>query len=238
MEPMQSQADILAVDDNREILEILRVLLAGEGYRIVTAESGEEALKQLRQQSYDLIILDVMMPGLSGYETCQAIRQQSNAPILFLSARSSDSDKTMGFSSGGDDYLQKPFSYPELLGRVKALLRRYRVYQGKQTAEPEQPEAIQIGQLEIIPRKQQVRLGETEIDLTGTEFSVLHLLASHRQRIFSAQEIFQQVWQEPYYRGASNTVMVHIRNLRRKLEPAPEKPIYIKTAWGRGYYCE
>ena len=238
MEPMQPTAEILAVDDNQEILEILRVLLVGEGYQVKTAMSGEAALTLLREQSFDLIILDVMMPGLSGYETCQAIRQQSNAPILFLSARSSDSDKTMGFSSGGDDYLQKPFSYPELLGRVKALLRRYRVYRGKQSELPGRPEILQIGPLQIIPQKQLVCLDHREIDLTGTEFSLLWLLASHRHRIYSAQELFEEIWQETYYQGASNTVMVHIRNLRRKLEPTPEKPIYIKTAWGRGYYCD
>lgn len=267
---------ILAVDDNPEILEIIQILLSAEGYAVETAANGDDALLLLRENIYDLIILDIMMPGRNGYQTCLEMRKCTNAPILFLSARTKDSDKTLGFSSGGDDYLAKPFSYSELLDRVHALLRRYQVYQGKTqgnlmqtqreccaaTGNPAQSQeytsqlmenpsqahrnapqtrrnpSLHFHHLEIDEENGEVRSHGKLLVLTDTEYAVLLLLVKNRPQIFSASRLYEAVWQEPYYYGANNTVMVHIRNLRRKIEEDAKNPKLIKTIWGRGYYCD
>lgn len=227
---------ILVVDDNPEIREIIRILLTGEGYEITEAADGIRALKELEHCDFDLIILDIMLPSMNGYEVCQKIREQSNAPILFLSARTTDSDKILGFSSGGDDYLAKPFSYSELLGRTKALIRRYHVYQGKEREEIS--DSLSFGSLTIDTTHRQVLLNGQKIELTTTEYEMLNLLAQNRRQIFSAQRLYESVWNEPYYYGANNTVMVHIRNLRQKIEKDPKNPVLIRTAWGKGYFFE
>lgn len=231
------QADILIVDDNPEIREIIQILLSGEGYQVHEAANGHQALTLLRQTSFDLIILDIMMPGLNGYQTCLEIRKISNAPILFLSARTQESDKTLGFSSGGDDYLAKPFSYAELVSRAKALLRRYQVYQGKPTVLT-QTSTITYAQLILKEQTQEVTKNEIPVDLTDTEYSILRLLLTHQGQIFSTEHLYESIWNEPYYYGANNVIMVHIRNLRRKIEDDPKNPTLIKTAWGRGYRCD
>lgn len=245
---------ILAVDDNPEILEIIQILLNAKGYTVETAANGDDALLLLGKNVYDLIILDIMMPGKNGYQTCLEMRKRTNAPILFLSARTKDSDKTLGFSSGADDYLAKPFSYSELLGRVHALLRRYHVYQGKMQI----PESFAATQTSVSQSKSRGTASQTlvfhhlEIDeaggrvrshgrllvLTDTEYAMLLLLVKNRPQVFSASRLYEAVWQEPYYYGANNTVMVHIRNLRRKIEEDAKNPKLIKTIWGRGYYCD
>lgn len=252
---MSETSGILIVDDNSEIREVINILLSGEGYEVSEAGNGAEALEKIQQEEYDLIILDVMMPGLNGYQTCMEIRKNSNAPVLFLSARSQVEDKTMGFSSGGDDYLPKPFSYNELVGRVKALMRRYQVYQGKEQSKAqegerrnrqameqekgiEQEKVIELSGLRIEEKQQRVFRDGVEIELTDMEFSILFLLAENRRQIFSAQRIYESVWQESYYYGASNTVMVHIRNLRNKVEKDPHNPQIIKNIWGKGYRFE
>lgn len=235
----QNAPHILAADDNPEIREIIRILLSGEGYAVTEAKDGPTALEALKAQSFDLIILDIMMPGMNGYETCQKIREISNAPILFLSARTTDSDKILGFSSGGDDYLTKPFSYPELIGRTKALIRRYQVYQGKEhTDTPPDCKILSCHGLTIDTEQELVFLDNRQIDLTNTEYEMLRLLISRRHQIFSARQLYETVWKEPYYYGANNTVMVHIRNLRQKIERDPQNPVLIKTAWGKGYHCD
>jgi Response regulators consisting of a CheY-like receiver domain and a winged-helix DNA-binding domain len=233
---------ILIVDDNLEIREIIHVLLGGEGFEIEEAGDGTEALDAIRKNSFDLIILDIMMPGLNGYQTCLEIRKLSNAPILFLSARTKESDKTLGFSSGGDDYLEKPFSYNELISRSKALIRRYQVYKGKDTREenpvPGKSEPVKYHYLEIDEAKEQVRRDGKTLELTDTEYAVLLLLVKNRRQIFSAERLYEAVWDEPYYYGANNTVTVHIRNLRLKIEKDPKNPLLIKTVWGKGYRCD
>ena len=232
----QSAPRILIVDDNPEIREILQILLGGEGFQITEAADRCPALKELESCYFDLIILDVMMPEMNGYETCLNIRAKSNAPILFLSARTTDSDKLLGFSSGGDDYLEKPFSYPELIGRAKALIRRYHVYQGKEETKPSS--ILEFGSLTIDMAGELVCLSGRQIELTTTEYEMLKLLAQNPHQIFSAQRLYEAIWNEPYYYGANNTVMVHIRNLRLKIEKDPKNPLYIKTAWGKGYHFE
>lgn len=226
---------ILFADDDPEIREVLRLLLTGEGYEVEEASSGSEAIRLL-DDTVDLIILDVMMPGMDGYAACAEIRKRSAAPIFFLTAKSQDSDKTLGFSMGGDDYLVKPFSYSELISRVKALLRRYYVYGSKQD---EETDIIRCcGNIEIDPNQCMVRQNGEEVRLTDTEYRILFLLASHRKKVFSVQNIYESIWKEPYFYGSNNTVMVHIRNIRRKLGDDTQNSRTIQTVWGRGYRIE
>ncbi len=229
---MADNKRILLADDDADIREVGRVLLEGEGYEVVEAVDGNEAVT-LASPEIDLYILDIMMPGKSGYQACREIRAVSSAPILFLTARSQDSDKAMGFSSGADDYLAKPFSYTELLARVKALLRRYYVYKGK----PEENESgvITIKDMVIDPDSMSVEIAGRPVQLTDIEFRLLLTMASNRKKVFSAQELYEKIWNEPYFYACNNTVMVHIRNLRRKIEPDANDPRYVKTVWGKGY---
>lgn len=230
---------ILIADDNPEIREIVNVLLTSEGHEILEAKDGEEAI-HLVDESIDLIILDIMMPKMNGYQSCVEIRKFCNAPILFLSAKGQDSDKTLGFSSGGDDYLAKPFSYNELTARVKALLRRYQIYKGKDYGNeiPTKKANIIIGDIEVDKEQSRVFIKNKEVTLTDIEYQILLLLVTHRKQIFSAQHLFETIWQEPYYYSANNTIMVHIRNLRKKIESDPQEPKIIRTIWGKGYRCE
>ena len=236
------QTKILVVDDNQEIREILRILLENESYEVTEAGDGAAALLALSAESFDLIILDIMMPHLNGYQTCLKIRESSNAPILFLSAKTKESDKTLGFSSGGDDYLAKPFSYNELVSRAKALIRRYRVYQGKfpqeEPSAPRQEALLSCGKLTIDPGRQLVSRDGIPVELTDTEYEILLLLLSHRGQIFPASQLYEAVWNEPYHYTANNTVMVHIRNLRCKIEEDDTRPSIVKTVWGKGYRCD
>ena len=227
---------ILVVDDEDKIRAIIRKYGEFEGYEIAEAHDGMEAVEICRKEDFDLIILDVMMPGLNGYQTCMEIRKKSNVPILFLSARTQVEDKIMGVSSGGDDYLPKPFSYQELISRVKALVRRYHVYQG--SGRRTQEEKMCSGALEVYPEAGTVWKNGKEISLTDTEFSILCTLMKHRKQIFSVEHLYEAVWEETYYYGAANIVMVHIRNLRSKIEDDPGKPRILRTIWGRGYRCD
>lgn len=229
---MADERLIMIADDDPDIREVVRILLESEGFRIVEAVDGDDAVSKI-DPAIDLYILDVMMPGKSGYQVCRAIRAASTAPILFLSAKSQDGDKSMGFSSGGDDYLPKPFSYTELTARVKALLRRYYVYRGKESEESK--EKIVIRDLVIDRQTCEVRLAGAEVQLTDIEYRMLLLMAENRRKVFSAQNLYESIWNEPYFYSCNNTIMVHIRNLRRKIEPDPDNPQYIKTVWGKGY---
>ena len=223
---------ILIADDDPDIREVIKILLESEGFRVVEAVDGDDCVKKI-SPGIDLYILDVMMPGKNGYQVCWEIRASSSAPVLFLTAKSQDGDKSMGFSSGGDDYLPKPFSYTELTARVKALIRRYFVYGGKN--ESETGEVIAIRDLEINKDTCEVRISGSEVQLTDIEFRMLLLMAENKRKVFSAQNLYESIWNEPYFYSCNNTIMVHIRNLRRKIEPDPENPIYIKTVWGKGY---
>lgn len=223
---------ILFADDDREIREVVRILLESEGYLVIEAVNGDQAVSMM-DDSVDLVILDMMMPGRSGISACMEIRKNSTVPILFLTAKSQDSDKTMGFSAGGDDYLVKPFSYTELVMRVKAMMRRYCVYRGK---EPEGEEAvIELPGLTINPEANQVMKDGKEVLLTDLEYQILLLLAKNKKKIFTIQNLYESVWGEMYLYNCNNTVMVHIRNLRKKLEDDPQNPQYIKNVWGKGY---
>ena len=226
-----AQYKILVVDDNADIREVLQILLVSEGYQVVLAQSGEEALERM-DDAVDLVILDIMMPGMSGIRVCEKIRQTSNVPILFLTAKSQDGDISLGLRVGADDYLVKPFSHAELTARVQSLLRRYRIYQGKQ--DPEDDWLTQ-GPVRINRQLNEVEKYGKPVDLTELEYRVLLLLASHPGRIFSAQNLYESIWNEPYLYTSNGTVMVHIRKLRVKLEDDPQNPKHIVTVWGKGY---
>lgn len=219
---------ILIADDEPEIREVLRMMLESEGYDIVEACNAQEAVD--RTEGVDLVILDILMPGESGIQACTKIREKSNVPILFLTAKSGEHDKVLGFSAGGDDYLVKPFSYMELLSRVKALIRRYRVYQ---KSEDKAEKMVFYRDLTIDTELQSVTDNGKKISLTEMEYQILLLLVSNPRKIFSVKEIYEQVWKEDFFPSSGNTVMVHIRNIRRKLEKEGEP--YIQNVWGRGY---
>jgi two-component system OmpR family response regulator len=233
-------ASILLVEDDADIRGAVRQLLSGENYRIEEAGSGEEGLEKLTPAT-DLIILDIMLPGISGLKTCEQIRQVSNAPVLFLTAKAQESDRLIGLMAGGDDYLPKPFSYAELLGRIKALLRRYRVYRGKnQIGEPEaeKEEILSDGDLQLNLYFNEVKKGGQDCRLSDYEYQILRMMMQHPDRIFSAKMLFEQIWQEPYRYTCANTIMVHIRKIRKKIEEDPQNPKRITTVWGKGYRFE
>ncbi len=226
---------IMIVEDDPDIRDGVRILLAGEGYRILEAENGRQAL-QIFNSDVDLVILDVMMPGMSGLRVCEELRKYSTVPILFLTAKSQESDKLIGLTAGGDDYLAKPFSFAELLARVKALLRRYCVYLGKEKVKaPTETKMLEAAGVRIALDCNRVWVDEQEVDLTETEYKILRLLMQHPERIYPVQLLYEEVWGEPYYYVSNGTVMVHIRNLRMKIEEDPQKPKRILTAWGKGY---
>nr|WP_076333209.1 response regulator transcription factor [Paenibacillus amylolyticus] len=220
---------VLVVDDEPDIRDVIHVYLRNEGYHVIEAANGEEALNMIKTSSVQLVILDVMMPVMDGIKACFKIREVSTIPIIMLSAKEEDIDKITGLTTGADDYMVKPFNPLELLARVKAQLRRQTLI-GK----PESNSLILIKDLVIDTSKHSVKLKEKDIPLTPLEFSILVLLASYPGQVFSSEKIYETVWKEPY--GYSdNTVMVHIRNLREKLELNPREPQYIKTVWGVGY---
>ena len=225
---MQEKQKILVADDEPEIREVLRMMLGSEGYEILEAVNAQEAVE--RAEGMHLVILDVMMPGESGIQACTKIREKTNVPILFLTAKSGEHDKVIGFSAGGDDYLVKPFSYMELLSRVKALIRRYRVYQ---RTEEEEKKLVFYRDITVNQELQTVQVNGQEIALTEMEYQILLLLVSNPRKVFSVKEIYETIWKEVFFPNSGNTVMVHIRNIRRKLEKNGES--YIQNIWGRGY---
>ena len=226
---------IMIVEDDPDIRDGVRILLSGEGYHIIEAENGTRALEVFRPE-VDLVILDIMMPGMSGLRVCEELRKLSTVPILFLTAKSQESDKLLGLTAGGDDYLPKPFSFAELSARVKALLRRYCVYQGKgQTPARAENLTLCSHGVKLALDCNRAWVEGEEIDLTETEYKILRLLMQSPQRIFPVQVIYETVWGEPYFYVSNGTVMVHIRNLRMKVEHNPQNPQRICTVWGKGY---
>lgn len=227
------QISILVVDDEAEIADLLEVHLSAEGYDVVKACTAQQALRLLQERTFELVLLDVMMPGMDGFTACQEIRRRMNIPIIMLSARSEDIDKVVGLSSGADDYLTKPFNRMELIARVKSQLRRY-LYLNTPPARQQEAAILRAEGLEINPTEHGVTLYGQPVTLTHIEFEILHLLAANRGRVFSAEEIFERVWKEKYFQS-NNTVMVHIRKIREKIEENPRTPKFIITVWGVGY---
>jgi DNA-binding response OmpR family regulator len=225
---------ILLVDDDHAIRDLLEVYLKGEGYRILKAANGRDALQALADQEAHLVILDVMMEAMDGIETCVRIRREHRMPILMLSARAEDFDKIHGLTAGADDYMTKPPNPLELIARVKSQLRRYLELNDGRAL---QKDEIVVRDLVINTATREVRTGDRDVTLTPKEFAILELLARNRGVVFSAERIYARVWEEPF-NDSANTVMVHIRKLREKLGDNPRQPRYIKTIWGVGYRLE
>ena len=234
---MEDNASILVVDDDKEIADLVEIYLVNDGYQVLKAEDGETCLRMLSEHpEVRMLILDIMMPGISGLEVCRTIRKTSSIPILLLSAKAEDMDKIVGFGSGADDYLTKPFHPLELLARVKSQMRRYQSL-NVEGAGKESKDEIHIQNLVINKDAHSVKKDGKEISLTPIEFGILYLLASNPDRVFSTDEIFEGVWNEKVYE-VNNTVMVHIRRLREKIEDNSRSPKILKTVWGVGYKIE
>ncbi|OKP98135.1 response regulator transcription factor [Paenibacillus sp. P46E] len=230
------QYSILIIDDEQEIVELIEIYLVNEGYRVLTAFDGTEGLNILNHQKIDLVVLDIMMPGIDGMETCRRIRQTMNLPIIMLSAKSQDMDKILGLGLGADDYLSKPFNPMELIARIKSQLRRY-IILNVPSQQKNEDSVIHIKGLVINKNNHSVSTDHHEINLTPTEYEILLLLASSPGTVFSAEQIFEAIWKEKYYES-NNTIMVHIWRLREKVEKTPKTPHIIETVWGVGYKIE
>ncbi|GGP15528.1 vancomycin resistance response regulator transcription factor, VanR-F/VanR-M family [Oceanobacillus neutriphilus] len=222
---------ILIADDEEEIADLVAIHLEKEGYHVIKAYNGQEAIHAVQTQSIDLLILDVMMPEMDGYEVTRHIREQHNIPIIFLSAKTSDFDKVQGLVIGADDYITKPFAPIELVARVNAQLRRFIKLNHPQK---DNKTNLEFGGLVISLDHHTVTLYDENIELTPKEFDILYLLASHPKKVYSVENIFQQVWGESYFES-NNTVMVHVRTMRKKLKEDKRTNKWIKTVWGVGY---
>ncbi len=231
-----SDYNILIIDDEVAIIELMEIYLSNEGYHIYTAFNGADGLKILQENQIHLVVLDIMMPGMDGLETCQKIRQHNTIPIIMLSSKSEDMDKILGLGIGADDYMVKPFNPMELIARIKSQLRRF-IYFNTSNNKVYDENIINIKGLVINKNNHLVTVFNEEVNLTPTEYAILLLLASHPGTVFSAETIFEKVWQEKYYES-NNTVMVHIWRLREKIEENPKEPKFIETVWGVGYKIE
>lgn len=235
---MEKNASILVVDDDKEIADLVEIYLVNDGYQVLKDSDGEQCLQTLKEHpEVRMLILDIMMPGIDGLEVCREIRKTSNIPILILSAKAEDMDKIVGFGTGADDYLTKPFHPLELLARVKSQMKRYTTIQLGEEQQPASKDEIEIQDLTINKVAHVVKKNGKEVALTPIEFDILYLLASNRDRVFSTDEIFEKVWNEKVYE-VNNTVMVHIRRLREKIEDNSRSPKILKTVWGVGYKIE
>ena len=230
------QETILVVDDNKEIVYSLSELLKYEGYQTIGVYDGMQALDVLEQNRIDLILLDVMMPRLNGLSTLMKLREKHKIPVIILSAKTEESDKVSGLIMGADDYVEKPYNPAELMARVKAHLRRYRAWGGE--SPKEDADRIVNGGLILDKRQRIVEVEGEEVRLTATEYKILELLMEHPGQVFSAEQIYENVWQETAAYTVENTVMVHIRHIREKIEIDTKKPRYVKVVWGIGYKME
>lgn len=224
----ENTIQVLVVDDEPDIRALIKLLLTGKGYLVDEAGTGSAALDRARHNDYDLVILDIMMPEMDGVAACRSLRGFTTAPILFLTAKTQLADKVEAYSSGGDDYLAKPFVPSELLAKAEALIRRYRIYRGKQEGES-------LGEVRLDEGCRCARKGERQVELTDKEYDILRFLFQHRGQIVEIRAVYEGVWGERFMPASTNTVMVHILNLRKKLEDDPANPKLIRTIWGRGY---
>ncbi|MEH7458733.1 response regulator transcription factor [Bacillus sp. JJ1127] len=224
---------ILLVEDDISIQEMVETYLTKEGFQITIASDGEEGVTKFLKGSFDLIILDIMMPKLDGLEVVRIIREKSAVPILMMSAKDTDVDKAIGLGLGADDYICKPFSMIELAARVKASIRRSTKY----SATEQKEETIKIGDLKIDLINFTVQKKEKQLKLTLKEFEILKLFVKNQNRVFTKAQIYNLIWNEEYY-GDDNVINVHMRRLREKIEDDPSNPEYIKTLWGIGYKLE
>ena len=226
--------NILVCDDDKEIVDAIEIYLSQEGYNILKAYDGIEALSVLEKEEVNLLILDVMMPKLDGIRATLKIREKNSIPIIILSAKSEDADKILGLNVGADDYVTKPFNPLELVARVKSQLRRYTQLGG--TVQGPKEQVYEVGGLRINDDLKEVTVDGEYVKLTPIEYNILLLLMKHPGRVFSADEIYERVWNEKAVN--SDTIMVHVRNIREKIEINPKEPRYLKVVWGVGYKIE
>ncbi|MBM7605049.1 DNA-binding response OmpR family regulator [Metabacillus crassostreae] len=222
---------ILLIEDDLSISEMVRVQFEKEGFIVVTAFDGEEGVEKFRQEPFDLIVLDLMLPKLNGFDLLKDIREKSLIPVIIMSAKDGDVDKALGLGFGADDYIAKPFSMIELIARVRAAIRRATYYE---INEKGKSNIVNIGDLMIDYNNFSVHKREVELKLTSKEFHILKLFITHPKQVFTKAQIYSSVWKEDYY-GDENIINVHMRRLREKIEDNPSTPTYIKTLWGIGY---
>ncbi len=225
---------ILVMDDEREITDLVELYLKNEGYEVIKAYDGEEALRIAESEDLSLAVLDVMVPGIDGFEVCRRIREKYFYPIILLTARVEDIDKIQGLTIGADDYITKPFNPLELTARVKTQLRRWTRYNGHGTQDTD---SIDIRGLHISKSSHTCTLNGKDLSLTPIEFSILLYLCEHQGSVVSSEQLFEAVWKEKYF-NSNNTVMVHIARIREKMHEPERKPKYVKTVWGIGYTIE
>lgn len=233
------KANVLVVDDDRDIVEAIAKLLEKEGYNIYRAYDGLQALDTMMEKDIHMMLIDVMMPNMDGLSAIMRVRQKKNVPIIVLSAKSEDTDKVLGLSVGADDYISKPYNPMELVARVRSGLRRYLhfgAFEGG-SSDNNKGNVITIGGLELLLDDKRLLVDGENIKLTATEFKIMELLMRNPGRIFSSEDIYRNVWNEEGY-AVENTVMVHIRHIREKIEINPKEPRYIKVVWGLGYKIE
>ncbi len=224
---------ILICDDDHDIVEALRIYLSAEGYRILTAYTGQEAIELLRQETVHLVLMDIMMPVLDGISATVRLREAYNIPVILLTAKSEDTDKVLGLTIGADDYVTKPFSPMEVVARVKSQLRRYTTLGSLPPAQ----HRLTIGGVSLDDESKTVTVDGEPVSLTPIEYSILHLLMKNAGRVHSSSSIYEAVWHESSS-GSDSTVAVHIRHLREKIEINPAEPRYVKVVWGQGYKFE
>ena len=223
---------ILVCDDEQDIVSALEIYLTAEGYRVLKAHNGKEALAVAAREEVHLILMDIMMPVMYGLTAMAQLRQTSNVPVILLTAKSEDTDKVLGLNVGADDYITKPFNPVELLARVRSQLRRYMTLGGGHTA----PSAVTIGGVSLDDNAKTVTVDGDTVNLTPLEYDILRLLMQHPGKVFSPHEIYRRVWHEDP--AADNPVAVHVRHIREKIEINPAEPRYLKVVWGKGYKME
>lgn len=224
---------VLICDDDRDIVSALDIYLTSDGYKTVLTYNGNEAIQAVQNQEIDLILMDIMMPGLDGIRATAKLRESTNVPIIFLSAKSEDNDKILGLNIGADDYITKPFNPLEVLARVRSQLRRYTSLGGAEKG----PGLLTVGRISMDDVAKSVTVDGEPVVFTPIEYNILKLLLSHPGQVFSSAQIYEKVWNDPAY-GSENTVAVHIRHLREKIEINPAEPRYLKVVWGLGYKLE
>ena len=236
MADINEKKNILVVDDEKEIAELIEIHLMSQDYNVTKAKNGIDALEKIKENKFDLVLLDVMMPKMDGKETLKKIRETSNVPVIMVTAKTAEKDKVEGLTLGADDYVTKPIKPLELIARVKAQLRRFTVLNPNKIEEDD-PDEINIRILYINRITHDVKVEDEPIKLTKIEFDILYLLAKHPNKVFSTDEIFENVWKEKTF-DATNNVMVHIRRLRNKLKEETREEKIITTVWGVGYKIE
>ena len=225
--------NVLVCDDEKDIVSALKIYLTSEGYQVFEAYNGREALEIMNRETVHLVLMDIMMPEMDGIQAMVKIREFSNVPVILLTAKSEDTDKILGLTVGADDYITKPFNPVELQARVKSQIRRYMLLGGGTPV----TEKLTVGGIEVDDKSKEVTLDGEPVNLTRTEYDILKLLLEHKGEVFSPNQIYEKVWKDDPF-GTENTVAVHIRHLREKIEYDPANPRYLKVVWGRGYKME